>query len=126
MKIALGIEYDGSQFYGWQKQIALRTVQGAVEKALSKIATVPIKVICAGRTDTGVHGMNQVVHFETDVHRPLKSWIYGSNSSLPKDVVVKWAREVPEHFDARFSAIARRYRYIIFNHAIRRRIYAAW
>lgn len=119
MKIALGIEYDGSQFYGWQQQINLRTVQGEIEKALSKIATIDIKVTCAGRTDTGVHGMNQVVHFISPVDRPIKSWIYGANSHLPKDVVIKWAQEVPEHFDARFSALSRKYRYIIFNHAIR-------
>lgn len=119
MKIALGIEYDGSDFYGWQHQINLRTVQGIIENALSKIATTPVKVTCAGRTDTGVHGMNQVVHFTPSVNRPIKSWIYGANSYLPKDVVIKWAQEVPEHFDARFSALSRKYRYIIFNHAVR-------
>ena len=119
MKIALGIEYDGRQFYGWQQQPDMRTVQGVLEKSISKIAATEIHVTCAGRTDTGVHGMNQVVHFEVDVDRPLKSWIYGTNSQLPKDVVVKWAREVPAHFDARFSANSRRYRYIIFNHSIR-------
>ena len=119
MKIALGVEYDGSQFYGWQQQINLRTVQGEVEKALSKIATSEVKITCAGRTDTGVHGMNQVVHFSPTVNRPIKSWIYGANSHLPKDIVIKWAQEVPEHFDARFSAVSRKYRYIIFNHAIR-------
>ncbi len=126
MKIALGIEYDGGQFYGWQKQTSLRTVQGALEKALSKVAASAVKVICAGRTDTGVHAMNQVVHFETDVHRPLKSWIYGSNSGLPKDVVIKWAREVPDHFDARFSALSRRYRYIIFNNSVRAAHLRSW
>ena len=119
LKIALGIEYDGNQFYGWQHQPDLRTVQGVLEKAISQIATSAVKVTCAGRTDTGVHGLNQVVHFDVSVDRPLKSWIYGTNSHLPKDVVVKWAKEVPTEFDARFSAISRRYRYIIYNNSIR-------
>lgn len=119
MKIALGIEYDGGQYCGWQKQPSLRTVQGVLEKSLSKIAATQVKITCAGRTDTGVHGANQVVHFKTDASRPLKSWIYGSNSNLPKDVVIKWVKEVPESFDARFSALSRRYRYIIYNHAVR-------
>lgn len=119
MKIALGIEYDGGQFYGWQQQPNMRTVQGVLEKAISKIADNTLQVTCAGRTDTGVHGMNQVVHFNCDSDRAIKSWIYGANSNLPKDVVVKWAREVPEHFDARFSASSRRYRYIIYNNSIR-------
>ncbi len=119
MKIALGIEYDGGQFYGWQQQPNMRTVQGVLEKAVSKIAATTIQVTCAGRTDTGVHGMNQVVHFDSKSDRPIKSWIYGTNSHLPKDVVVKWAREVPDNFDARFSAISRRYRYIIYNNSVR-------
>lgn len=119
MKIALGIEYDGGQYYGWQSQPDLRTVQGALEKALSKVAASQVQVTCAGRTDTGVHGLNQVVSFTPTVERQLKSWIYGSNSNLPKDIVIKWAREVDDEFDARFTATARRYRYVIYNNPIR-------
>lgn len=119
LRIALGIEYDGSQYHGWQSQQGLRTAQGMLEKAISRVAAETVQVTCAGRTDTGVHGMNQVVHFSTDVERPLRSWIFGTNSYLPKDMVVKWAKWVSDDFDARFSACARRYRYIIYNHAIR-------
>ena len=119
MKIALGVQYDGSQYYGWQHQPGLRTVQGVLEKSIAKVAANTVSVTCAGRTDTGVHGMNQVVHFDSPIERPLKSWIYGTNSHLPKDVVVTWVKEVDDDFDARFSATARRYRYIIYNHTVR-------
>ncbi|MDF1758267.1 MAG: tRNA pseudouridine(38-40) synthase TruA [Legionellaceae bacterium] len=119
MRIALIIEYDGSQYHGWQEQNGLRTVQSTLEKAISSVADQEIKVICAGRTDTGVHATNQVVHFDTDKDRGIRAWIYGVNSSLPKDVCVKWGSEISENFHARFSATARKYRYIIYNSPIR-------
>ncbi len=118
MKIALGIEYDGSDFHGWQSQPNLRTIQKVVEQALSCIADHPIQVICAGRTDTGVHACNQVIHFETEAVRPNSAWILGTNSHLPKDVIIKWTKYVDLDFHARFSAIRRHYRYIIYNQPI--------
>ena len=119
MKIALGIEYDGSQYFGWQRQESVLSVQQKLEEALSVIANFPIEVFCAGRTDSGVHGTGQVVHFETDVQRSLESWCFGTNAHLPDDISVKWAVDVPEDFHARFSATARRYRYIILNRKLR-------
>lgn len=119
MKIALGIEYDGCQYFGWQRQESVLSVQQKLEEALSVIANSPIEVFCAGRTDSGVHGTGQVVHFETEVQRPLESWCFGTNAHLPDDISVKWAVDVPEDFHARFSATARRYRYIIFSRKLR-------
>jgi len=119
MKFALGIEYEGTHFHGWQRQQSLPTVQGLLESALGKIANEPIEVYCAGRTDTGVHGLGQVVHFITHVARPLRAWTWGTNTHLPSSIVVRWAVPVDESFHARFSAIARRYRYIIYNAPIR-------
>ncbi len=115
MRIALGIEYDGSQFAGWQlqKDDSVRTVQGCVEPALSKIADQPIQVVCAGRTDTGVHALNQVVHFDFDQPRDPKAWVLGLNTYLPDDVSAIWVRDVSEEFSARFSAYERSYRYVI-------------
>jgi len=113
MKIALGIEYDGRNFYGWQTQANLATVQETLEKALSIIANHPIKLFCAGRTDAGVHAQEQVVHFETTAKRVSRAWILGTNSHLPESIAVLWMKEVNEDFHARFSAISRRYRYII-------------
>jgi tRNA pseudouridine38-40 synthase len=116
MRIAMGIEYDGSQFCGWQAQKEdLPTVQEALETALSIVANQPIKVICAGRTDTGVHGVGQVVHFDTTAERSERSWILGTNANLSKAVSVQWAAPVNEDFHARFSAQQRRYRYVILN-----------
>ena len=111
MKIALGIEYDGCQYFGWQRQESVLSVQQKLEEALSVIANSPIEVFCAGRTDSGVH--------ETEVQRPLESWCFGTNAHLPDDISVKWALEVPAEFHARFSATARRYRYIIFSRKLR-------
>lgn len=119
MRIALVLEYDGSRYHGWQAQTGLHTVQQAIEHALSKVADSPISVVCAGRTDTGVHATNQVIHFDTDKERSIRAWIYGANSFLPKDICVKWGRVLSDEFNARYSAIARRYRYIIYNGAIR-------
>lgn len=120
MRIAAGIEYDGSQFCGWQLQKhAVRTVQGEVESALSKVANHPLRVNCAGRTDTGVHATSQVVHFDTDAERDERSWVFGANANLPKDVVVLWAKPVSDEFHARFSANRRAYRYVIFTREVR-------
>lgn len=119
MRIALGIEYNGANYYGWQRQREVSSVQEELEKALSNIANHPVDVSCAGRTDAGVHGTGQVVHFDTDVERKLIAWSMGTNAHLPGDIAVRWAREVPEEFHARFSATARRYRYVIYNHKLR-------
>lgn len=119
MRIALVVEYDGSEYHGWQEQTGLRTVQGTIEKALSYVADEEIKVICAGRTDTGVHATHQVIHFNTEKDRNIRAWIYGVNSHLPKDVCVKWGHQVRDDFHARFKAVARRYRYVIYNSSIR-------
>lgn len=119
MRIALGIEYDGSQYHGWQAQTGLHTIQQVVETALSKVADSPVSIVCAGRTDTAVHALGQVVHFDCDKERAMRSWIYGANAHLPKDVCVSWAKEVPDAFHARFAALSRSYRYIIYNSSIR-------
>jgi len=118
-RIALGLEYKGTCYRGWQRQPEVPSVQRAVENALSKVAAEPIEVLCAGRTDAGVHASGQVVHFDTRAHRPLSAWVMGINANLPPDISVTWAQAVPEHFHARFSAVARRYRYVIYNDPIR-------
>ena len=119
MRVALGIEYAGDAFEGWQTQSHGRTVQDALEAALMQIAQVPVKLMCAGRTDTGVHATAQVAHFDTTVRRPLEAWVRGVNSHLPASVGVLWAVEVDEDFHARFSAESRRYRYVLLNRKIR-------
>lgn len=125
-RIALGIEYDGSVFSGWQTQLNphLRTVQECVEKALSSIADHPVTVFCAGRTDAGVHARGQVIHFDVKVERPLKAWVLGANAQLPPQIAVQWAQRVPEDFHARFSALSRRYRYVILNAPVRSALYS--
>lgn len=125
MRIALGIEYNGTGLYGWQAQEGLLTVQGALEEALSRIADEPIKVFCAGRTDAGVHASGQVVHFDTEVIRPLRAWSIGVNTHLPPNIAVQWAHPTDDTFHARFKALARRYRYIIYNGACRPGILAS-
>ncbi|MCU4675678.1 tRNA pseudouridine(38-40) synthase TruA [Catenovulum sp. 2E275] len=119
MKFALGIEYDGALYSGWQRQQNVPSVQQALEEALSRVFNSPIVVTCAGRTDSGVHATSQVVHFETDITREMRALTLGVNANLPADIAVKWAKQVDQAFDARFSATARRYRYIIYNHALR-------
>lgn len=119
MRIALGVEYDGSRYHGWQAQTGLHTVQQVLESALSQVADTDVSVVCAGRTDTGVHATNQVVHFDTVASRSMRSWAHGANAFLPKDVCVKWAKIIPDDFHARYSALSRRYRYVIFNSSIR-------
>ena len=119
MRYALGIEYDGKNYCGWQRQKSVVSVQQKLEQALSKIADEPIEVVCAGRTDTGVNATNQVVHFDTNKIRKSVAWTLGVNTHLPNDIAVTWVKEVSDDFHARFSATARRYRYIIYNNQLR-------
>jgi tRNA pseudouridine38-40 synthase len=120
MRIALGVEYDGRAFCGWQTQKDdLPTVQDSLEAGLSIVANATVKVICAGRTDTGVHACGQVVHFDTETERSDRSWILGTNANIPKSISVLWAKPVSEEFHARFSALRRRYRYVIVNRFVR-------
>ncbi len=118
-RIALALRYDGTAYHGWQVQENLRTVQSVVERALSAVADHPISVVCAGRTDAGVHASAQVIHFDTFAERSEKAWVFGGNSNLPQDVSVVWAKHVEDDFHARYSATARRYRYVIYNHDVR-------
>lgn len=115
MRFACGIEYDGTRFSGWQKQVHALSVQATVEAALSRVADHPVKIFCAGRTDAGVHATGQVIHFETEAERSSRSWILGSNANLPADVRLIWIKSVDSEFHARFSALARSYRYVILN-----------
>lgn len=118
MRIALGIEYDGAGFVGWQRQRHGRTVQGCVEKAVARVADHSVQVVCAGRTDTGVHATAQVVHFDTDAMRKPANWVRGVNSHLPADVRIQWAMQAADDFHARFSARRRHYRYVIHNDTV--------
>jgi tRNA pseudouridine38-40 synthase len=119
MKIALGIEYDGSRFNGWQIQDNGYTVQACLEAALSRVADCPVTLVCAGRTDAGVHALEQVAHFETGVARQMRAWVFGGNVNLPREISVLWAQPVADEFHARFSATARHYRYRILNRPTR-------
>lgn len=119
MRLALGIEYDGTDFSGWQRLSHGRSVQGEVEAALSFVADHAVEVACAGRTDAGVHACCQVVHFDTTATRSARAWTLGANSRLARDVAVVWARPVADDFHARFAARARRYRYTILNRPVR-------
>jgi len=118
-RVALGLEYDGTAFAGWQSQRAAPAVQTLVEAALSPVAAHPVSLICAGRTDAGVHACAQVAHFDTQARRSARGWVLGANTSLPPDICVAWARPVPQHFHARYSAEARTYRYYVFNRPVR-------
>lgn len=123
-RVALVLEYNGSRYHGWQSQKSgLPTVQQHLEEALSKVANHPIEVVCAGRTDAGVHASHQVVHFETPVTRAQRSWVMGANANLPSDISVHWVGNVKDSFHARFSAKNRRYRYVIYNNPIRPALY---
>jgi tRNA pseudouridine38-40 synthase len=120
MRIAMGIEYDGAEFHGWQAQEGnTRTVQATLEQAISRVADHPLRVHCAGRTDAGVHAVGQVIHFDSGARRSARSWVLGTNVNLPGDVNVNWALEVADTFHARFSAVARHYRYEILNRVTR-------
>ena len=115
MRIALGIEYDGTSYNGWQRQKNGIGVQQRLEEALAVVADEPVELTCAGRTDTGVHATGQVVHFDTTAERSERGWLLGTNTNLPADVSVAWARRVDPEFHARFSATGRSYRYVILN-----------
>ena len=112
-RIAMGIEYDGSAFHGWQIQKQVRTVQECLEQAIARVADHPVGIYCAGRTDTGVHALEQVIHFDTTSNRSNRSWVLGANVNLPPDVNVRWASPVSGDFHARFRATARHYLYRI-------------
>jgi tRNA pseudouridine38-40 synthase len=119
MRIALGLEYDGSGFHGWQSQPGARTVQATVEAAVATVADHPVRLICAGRTDGGVHAVGQVAHFATHAERSPRSWVLGGNVNLPPAISITWAHPVADDFHARFSAVSRRYRYVILNRWVR-------
>ncbi len=121
IKVAAIVEYHGAHFHGWQRQKhhPEPTIQAALEDALSKIANESISVVCAGRTDAGVHASTQVIHFETSAKRKPHNWVRGTNTQLPSGIVVRWMSEVDNEFHARFSATARRYRYLIYNQEVR-------
>ncbi len=119
MRIAIGIEYDGTAYNGWQRQKSGRGIQQEFERAIGAVANEPVEVVCAGRTDTGVHATGQVGHFDTQVERGERGWLLGANSNLPDDVCVRWVKPVPDDFHARFSATSRSYRYTILNRLVR-------
>jgi tRNA pseudouridine38-40 synthase len=130
LRFVAAIEYDGTSYHGWQRQKDTRaTVQEKVEDALSQVANEPIRVICAGRTDAGVHALEQIIHFDTEVERPERAWVFGTNSNLPHDISLRWIKAAPDDFHARFSAVAREYKYYIYNQPIRSALYrhtATW
>jgi tRNA pseudouridine38-40 synthase len=129
MRIAMGIEYDGTDFFGWQRLKEGPSVQGQLEQALSRVADHPVDVSCAGRTDAGVHGRCQVVHFDTPAQRDMRGWVLGSCSNLPDSVAVLWAQPVADDFHARYAARSRRYRYRILNRSVRAALearYVTW
>ncbi len=115
MRIAAGVEYNGSEFHGWQRQINSLSVQQIVEQAISTVANHSVEVSCAGRTDAGVHAQGQVIHFDTEALREPRQWQLGINSNLASNVSITWVKIVSDEFHARYAATARRYRYIIFN-----------
>ncbi len=119
MRYAARIEYDGREFCGWQRQKHSPSVQENVERALSSVANHPIEIVCAGRTDAGVHGVGQIVHFDSSAERTLRSWVMGGNANLPKSISIVWLQPVSDEFHARFSALSRRYRYVICNRDVR-------
>ena len=120
MRIALGISYNGGAYQGWQSQLSGLTVQDKLEAALGRFTNQPrLGTLCAGRTDAGVHGLMQVVHFDTSVDRVEPSWVRGTNAHLPRDIAVQWARKVPPEFHCRASAISRRYIYIVLESPVR-------
>ncbi len=118
-RIAIGIEYDGSAYGGWQVQPATASVQGLLEAALARVADAPVRLVCAGRTDAGVHARAQVAHFDTLAPRASRAWLLGTNRLLPADISLQWVCAVPPHFHARYSALSRTYRYLILNRSAR-------
>ncbi len=119
MRIALAVSYNGGAYEGWQSQLSGKTVQDQLELALGKFSAKPVRVMCAGRTDAGVHALMQVVHFDTDLQRDTASWVRGTNAFLPRDIAVQWAREMPDEFHSRASAVARRYAYVLLESPVR-------
>jgi tRNA pseudouridine38-40 synthase len=119
VRLAVGIEYAGTRYAGWQRQNHAPSVQAEVERALARVADHPVAVVCAGRTDAGVHALDQVAHFDTASVRPLRGWLLGANVELPSDIALSWAVEVAGDFHARYSALARTYRYLVLNRAPR-------
>jgi tRNA pseudouridine38-40 synthase len=115
----MGVCYNGSAYQGWQSQLSGQTVQDKLEKALGQFSTQRVSTLCAGRTDAGVHGLMQVIHFDSDLVRDTASWVRGTNRYLPSDIAVQWAREVPSTFHCRGSAVARRYVYILLESPVR-------
>lgn len=118
-RVALGVSYNGQRYNGWQSQPSGNTVQDHLEAALGRFTTQQVSTLCAGRTDAGVHGLMQVVHFDTALVRPDASWVRGTNTFLPPDIAVQWARAVPPDFHARASAVARRYAYVLLQSPVR-------
>ena len=119
MRLALGISYNGQGYEGWQSQPSGRTVQDRLEHALTQFAAQPVSTLCAGRTDAGVHGLMQVVHFDTPLEREEFSWVRGTNRFLPDDIAVQWAKPVPDAFHSRACAVARRYAYVVLESPVR-------
>ncbi|MEJ2529022.1 MAG: tRNA pseudouridine(38-40) synthase TruA [Gammaproteobacteria bacterium] len=129
MRYAVGVEYDGTAFHGWQIQDGVRTVQQQLQQALTAVANHQVSVQCAGRTDTGVHAIGQVVHFDSDAMRSNRNWLLGTNVNLPEDVNINWIVPVTADFHARFSALKRSYKYVIYNGSSRSSIWrnrAVW
>ncbi len=119
MRLALGVSYNGQPYQGWQSQPSGNTVQDRIEAALVQFTQRPISTVCAGRTDTGVHALMQVLHFDTDIDRPPNAWVRGGNSLLPHDIAIHWAQQVPDAFHSRASAISRRYAYLLLESPVR-------
>lgn len=129
-RIAMGVSYTGAAYHGWQYQNdELPTIQHRVERAISRVANHGVNIVCAGRTDAGVHATNQVIHFDTEAERSDYSWVFGTNSNLPHDISVHWAKPVDRDFHARFKATSRHYKYIIYNQLVKPAIlrdYVSW
>lgn len=123
-RIAVGVEYHGARYAGWQRQVEAPTIQAEVERALARVADHPVSVTCGGRTDAGVHALGQVAHFDTTADRSARSWVLGANSNLPEAIALTWAVPVAAEFHARYSALARTYRYLIQNRTVRPGLWA--
>ena len=119
MRVALGVSYNGGNYEGWQSQPSGKTIQDQLEKALGKFANQRVSTLCAGRTDSGVHGIMQVVHFDTELERDTYSWVRGTNANLPRDIAVDWAVFTPREFHCRASAVSRRYAYVLYESPVR-------
>lgn len=124
MRTVIAVEYNGAEYHGWQRQHGVRTIQGELEAALSAIADAAVQLVAAGRTDAGVHALGQIAHFDSDSSRPDQAWVAGANTKLSHDIRITGARRIEENFHARFSALARHYRYLIFNRRVGSGVYA--